>query len=104
MGDESSIKDTEEDEDDPEDVFFNKHKEEDENDSSNISIRQSYFMPTSTPPISDSEDDEDVYPVAFINEATEHHPNSHFLFEQSPIKKSKIIKVERDLPDVTTTP
>ena len=101
--DEYFIKNTEEDEDDPDDVFFNKDKEEDEDDSSNICISQSYFIPTSTPPTSDTEDDEDVYPVAFNNEATEHHPNSHFTFEQSPINK-KIIKVERNLPDVTTTP
>ena len=109
--DKSSIKDREEDEDDPDDVSFNKVTEEGDDDSSIKYISQSCSVPTSTPPTSDSEDDEEVYPVAFINEASEHHRNSHFTFEQnrkpfifSPINKSKIIKVKRNMPDVAKTP
>ena len=83
--DEFPIKDMEEEDDDPDDVSFTKDKEEDENDhgddSSITQVRQSNCVSTSTPPTSDSEDDEEVHPVAFINEVTEHHPNSRFTFE-----------------------
>ena len=75
--DEFSIKDTEEEDDDHDEVSFTKDKEEDENghgdDSSITHLRQSFSVSTSTPPTSDSEDDEQVHPVAFINEVTEHH-------------------------------
>ena len=112
--DEFSIKDTEEEDDDHDDVSFTKDKEEDENghgdDSSITNLRQSFSALTTTPPTSDSEDDEQVHPVAFINEVTEHHPNSHFTFEQirkpvlfSTINKIKIIKVRRNMPDVAKT-
>ena len=112
--DEFPIKDTEEEDDDPDDVSFTKDKEEDENDhgdDSSITFeRQSYSVSTSTPPTSDSEDDEQVHPVAFINEVTEHHPNSHFTFEEnrksvifSTINKTKIIKVRGNMPDVAET-
>ena len=112
--DEFSIKDTEEEDDDPDNVSFTKDKEEDENDngddSSITGVRQSYSVPTSTPSTSDSEDDEEVHPVAFINEVTEHHPNSHFTFEQirkpvlfSTVNKTKIVKVRRNMPDVAKT-
>ena len=109
--DESSIKHRKEDEDDPDDVSFNKVTEEVDDDSSIIQINQSYSAPTSTPPTSDSEDDEKVYPVVFINEVSEHHPNSLFTFEQNAkqfifftINKSKNIKVKRNMSDVAKTP
>ena len=60
--DEFSIKDTEEEDDDPDNVSFTKDKEEDENDHGDdfsiTGVRQSYSVLTSTPPTSDSEDDE----------------------------------------------
>ena len=59
----------------------------------------------------DSEDDEDVSPVAFINEATEQHSNSFFTFEQSrksctisPINKEKMLKAKRNMSDVAKAP
>ena len=80
----SDDEDEEDDEVDTVDVFFNKHEEEDEDnpdDDSSNHMFQRCSISTRTSLISDIEDDEDVYPVAF-NEATEQHPNSYFTFEQ----------------------
>ena len=112
--DESFNNHTEEHEDSPDNVWFNNDNEEHQDDHGDKSsdaclIRQSYSDLTSTPPTSDCEADEEVLPVALINKATEHHPNSHFTFEQNrqshifSLNKSKIIKVERNMPDVTMT-
>ena len=71
----------ESDEFDPEHVFSNKDEEEDEDnpeDDSSNHMFERCLVSTSASLSSDSEDDEDVSPVSFINEATEQHPNSYF--------------------------
>ena len=89
----SDDEDEEYEEVDPEDIFSNKDKEEDEDnpqdDSSNHHMLQRCSISTSTSQTLDSEDDEDVSPIAFIYEAAEQHPNSYFTFEQT--RKSCII-------------
>ena len=103
----------ESDEFDPEHVFSNKDEEEDEDnpeDDSSNHIFERCLVSTSASLSSDSEDDEDVSPVSFINEATEQHPNSYF-FDQtrksciiSPINKEKILKAERNICHVAKAP
>ena len=76
----------ESDEVDPDDVFSDKDEKEDEDnpeDDSSNHMFERCLISTSASLSSDSEDDEDVSPVAFINDATEQHPNSYFTFEQT---------------------
>ena len=111
----SDDEDEENDEVDPEDVFFTRDKEEDENNPQDYFSNHHMFpicsISTSTSLTSDSEDYEDVHPVALINEATEQHPNSFFTFEESrksciisPINKEKMLKAERNMSDVAKAP
>ena len=103
----------ESDEFDPEHVFSNKDEEEDEDnpedDSSNHMLERC-LISTKASLSSDSENDEDVSPVAFINEATEQHPNLYFTEQTrksciiSPINKEKILKAERNMSDVAKAP
>ena len=109
----SDDEDAEDDEVDTVDVFFNKHEEEDEDnpdDDSSNHMFQRCSISTRTSLISDIEDDEDVYPVAF-NEATEQHPDSYFTFEQthklciiSSTNKEKMLKAKRNMSDVAKAP
>ena len=82
----SDDEDEENDEVDPEDVFFTRDKDEDENNPQDYFSNHHMFpicsISTSTSLTSDSEDYEDVYPVALINEATEQ------------IRSSRLSKVE----------
>merc|ERR1712208_88297 len=111
----SDDEDEENDEVDTEDVFSIRDKEEDENNPQDYSSNHHMFpicsISTSTSLTSDSEDYEDVYPVALINEATEQHPNSFFTFEESrksciisTINKEKMLKAKRNLSGVAKTP
>ena len=111
----SDDEDDENDEVDTEDVFSIRDTEEDENNPQDYCSNHHMFpicsISTSTSLTSDSEDYEDVYPVALINEATEQHPNSFFTFEESrksciisPINKEKMLKAERNMSDVAKAP
>merc|ERR1711973_719288 len=103
----------ESDEFDPEHVFSNKDEEEDEDnpeDDSSNHMFERCLISTSASLSSDSEDDEEVSPVAFINEATEQHPNLYFTEQArnsciiSPITKEKMLKAERNMSDVAKAP
>ena len=111
----SDDEDDENDEVDTEDVFSIRDTEEDENNPQDYCSNHHMFLicsiSTSTSLTSDSEDYEDVFPVALINEATEQHPNSFFTVEESrnsciisPINKEKMLKAKRNMSDVTKAP
>ena len=107
----SDDEDEEYEEVDPEDIFSNKDEDNSEDDYSNHHMFLRCSISTRTSLTSDSEDYEDVYPVAFINEATEQHPNSYSTFDETrksclitPVKKEKILKAERNMSDVAKAP
>ena len=107
----SDDEDEEYEEVDPEDIFSNKDEDNFKDDYSNHHMFLRCSISPRTCLTSDSEDYEDVYPVAFINEATEQHPNSYSTFDETrksclitPVKKEKILKAERNMSDVAKAP